>query len=120
MKSLKFNQPYFMLRQMYLALFENHTVCCGLHKLGEVLRSMRFQLCLYNTPCNQGLQVIYFLKNYKLKQIEWYLFFTLLDSDKIFLSGRKRSEFIKHADISTQIVASLLSQVLVHGTSQCK
>lgn len=36
--SLKFNQSYFMLRQMYLAFFEYHTVCSRLHnKLGEML-----------------------------------------------------------------------------------
>lgn len=36
--SLKFNQSYFMLRQMYLAFSENHTFCSSLQKkLDEVL-----------------------------------------------------------------------------------
>lgn len=32
-----------------------------------------FQLFLYNnTPCNQDLRMVYFLKNYKWEQIQWF------------------------------------------------
>lgn len=55
---------------MYLAFSGNHTFCSGLQKkLDEVLQSIRFQLRHRNTPGDQGLQMIYFLKNYKLEEI---------------------------------------------------
>lgn len=58
----------FYVRQMYLAFFENSTFCSALHKkLGEIVQSIHFQLCCYNPPCNQGMQMICFLKNYKLE-----------------------------------------------------
>lgn len=38
MMSLKFNQSYFVLRQMWLAFSETHPFCSDLHKkLGEIL-----------------------------------------------------------------------------------